>query len=39
MSCPVGERHNKLVNTDAQGRPLGRYAPCAPLRGRRLHAR
>src|SRR5688572_29784938 len=30
---------NKLVNTDAQGRPLGRYAPCAPLRGRGLHAR
>jgi len=22
---------NTLVNTDAQGRPLGRYAPCAHL--------
>jgi hypothetical protein len=32
-------RSNKLVNTDAQGRLLGRYAPCAPLRGRGLHAR
>jgi hypothetical protein len=30
---------NKLVNADAQGRLLGRYAPCAPLRGRGLHAR
>jgi hypothetical protein len=32
-------RSNKLVNTDAQGRPLGRLAPCAPHRGRGLHAR
>jgi len=35
----VTPRSNKLVNTDAQGCPLGRYAPCAPLRGRGLHAR
>jgi hypothetical protein len=32
-------RSNKLVNADVQGRLLGRYAPCAPLRGRGLHAR
>jgi hypothetical protein len=32
-------RSNKLVNTDAQGRLLGRSAPSAPLRGRGLHAR
>jgi hypothetical protein len=31
--------HNKLVNTDAQGRPLGRSAPCAPFLGRRSRLR
>ncbi len=31
--------HNQLVDTDAQGRPLRRFAPCAPVHGRRSHAR
>ncbi len=33
------QRSNQQVDTDAQGRPLGRCAPCAPLHGRRSHAR
>ena len=32
-------RPNTQVDTDAQGRPLGRCAPCAPFHGRRSHAR
>jgi hypothetical protein len=28
-------RYNKAVDTDAQGRPLSRFAPCAPDLGRR----
>ena len=31
--------HNMAIDTDAQGRPLGRYAPCAPVRGRRSSPR
>ena len=32
-------RYNMSVNTDARGQALSRYAPCAPILGRRLPLR